>query len=86
MMNSGQPPPGIPPETYWLSNEDYQKVVGHLSFDIQKVLGVFDCYGQGIFIRQATAEITRIAENFGLRVRGIDKIITIEEGRWRPVP
>ena len=72
---------------YWLSDEDYAKAVGQLKmqaagiFDFMKVderLPVRYMYGLGEGIPGATKEIVKLCEDFGLRVRGIDKEISLE--------
>ena len=40
------------------------------------MLSVFRGYGNGVFIPEAIDEIAKLCEDFGLRVRGIDKAIT----------
>ncbi len=59
----------------WLSDEDYQKAVGSLRLHVAGVLGVFDTMGMGVFINEAAEQIVKLSEDFGLRVRGIDKMI-----------
>ncbi len=72
---------------HWLSDEEYAKAIGQLRMQIT---GVFDfmkvddkipiryMHGFGEFIPGAVAEIVKLAEDFGLRVRGIDKTISLE--------
>jgi 6-pyruvoyl-tetrahydropterin synthase len=71
----------------WLSDEEYQKAITQLRM---QVYGVFDflkvdnklpvkyLYGMGEFIEGAVDEIVRLAEDFGLRVRKIDKALSLE--------
>lgn len=61
-----------------LSDEEYTKAIGQFRIAVGAVLGVFDRYGQGVYILGALTEIVRLAEDFGLRVRGVDKPISIE--------
>ena len=76
-----------PGRVHWLPQEEYDKVVGQLRLQIG---GVFDFlkvddklpvryqYGMGDFVPGAVEEIVRLAEDFGLRVRGADKPLSIE--------
>lgn len=61
-----------------LSDESYAKAVGLLRMQIGAILQPFDMYGLGVFIRGAQDEIVKLAEDFGLVVRGVDKPISIE--------
>jgi len=61
-----------------LSDEDYQKAVGQFRLAIGAVLTTFNMYGMDIYIQGAQEEIVQLAEDFGQRVRGIDKPISIE--------
>jgi len=73
-----------------LPDGDYQKAIGQLKLQVS---GVFDflkvddsipvryVYGMGEFIPGAITEIVKLAEDFSLRVRGQDKIISIEHVR-----
>lgn len=65
------------PNIHWLSDDDYAKAVGQLRLQVANILGVFSMYGLGDYIPEATNEIVRRAEDFGLRVRGVDKIIAL---------
>jgi len=38
-------------------------------------------YGTEAFVHGAVQEIVRLAEDFGLKVRGVDKIISIDKVR-----
>lgn len=72
---------------HWLPQQEYDKIIGQ--FRLQ-VAGVFDFlkvdeklpvryqYGMGAFVPSAIEEIVRLAEDFGLRVRGADKPLSIE--------
>ncbi len=77
---------GIP----YLPDEDYRKAVGQLRmqltavFDFLKVddkLPIRYFHGMGEFIPGAVEEIIKLAEDFSLRVRGVDKPISIEHVR-----
>lgn len=60
-----------------LSDEEYTKAIGQFRLAVNAMLGVFDRYGQGVYIPGASDEIVRLAEDFGLRVRGVDKPISL---------
>lgn len=84
-VETGESPErGIEPEEVDLPNivlddELYAKAKGLLKMAVGNVLKVFDMYGMGAHIGQAQDEIVRLAEDFGLAVRGIDeKPISIE--------
>ena len=71
----------------WLSEDDYAKAVGQLRmqmtgiFDFLKVdekLPIRYMYGMGPHIPGAINEMIKLAEDFGLRVRDIDKAISLE--------
>jgi len=62
----------------WLPDEEYSKAVGQFRLQVGVVLRIFDAYGQGVFITQAVGEIVKLAEDFGLRVRGVDKPISLD--------
>lgn len=66
---------------HWLSEEEYQKAVTQLRMQLNEKNGVFSpfrTYGLDAYIPGAIDEIIRLTEDFGLRVRGIDKPINIE--------
>lgn len=74
-------------KVHWLSDEDYAKAIGQFRmniiaiFDFMKVddkIPVRYMYGLGNFVQNAVEEIVRLTEDFGLRVRGIDKEISIK--------
>ena len=72
---------------HWLKDEDYAKAIGQLRMN---VAGVFDfmkvddkipiryMYGMSEFIQGAIEEIIKLTEDFALRARGIDKVISLE--------
>jgi len=73
-------PPVIPPviPLHWLPKEDYDKAVGQFRLQLNGVMEPFRQYGQDVFIPQAIEECVRLAEDFGLRVRGMPKPIALE--------
>ena len=63
---------GITQPITWLSDEDYKKAVGQLRLQLVGVFTPFECYGLQAFIPGATIIVIKLAEDFGLRVRGVD--------------
>ena len=66
---------------HWLPEEEYQKAVTQLRMQLNSENGVFApfrLYGLEPFIPGAIGEVVRLAEDFSLRVRGIDKPISLE--------
>jgi len=61
-----------------LDEEDYTKAVGQLKLAVGAVLSVFNMYGMDVYIAGAQKEIVQLAEDFGQRLRGVDKPISIE--------
>jgi hypothetical protein len=74
-------PPELPGNVTWLSDSDYAKAVGQFRLQINGVFDPFRQYGQDVFVPAAVEEIVELAEDFGLRVRGIDKEITLSRIR-----
>ena len=66
------------PDINWLSDEDYAKAVGQFRIQLNGVFEPFNLYGLGVHIPGAIEEITKLTEDFGLRVRGMDKPISLE--------
>ena len=69
-----QAPDGV----HWLPKEEYDKAVGQLERQLTGVFDPFHNYGQDVYILGAIAECVKLAEDFGLRVRGIDKEIALD--------
>ena len=61
-----------------LNDEDYNKAVGQFKLAVGAVLTCFNMYGMSAYIGGAQTEIVQLAEDFGQRVRGLDKPISIE--------
>lgn len=62
-----------------VDDETYAKAVGQFRLAVGGVLSVFSMYGMDVFIQGAQEEIVRLAEDFGLRIRGdIDHPISLE--------
>jgi len=68
-------------DIHWLPQEEYDKAVGQLRLQLNGVMSPFRQYGQDVFIPQAINEIIRLAEDYGLRVRGIPKPIALSLAR-----
>jgi hypothetical protein len=62
----------------WLPEEDYAKAVGQLRGAIIGLMHPLRMYGQQDYVDQVIPEILSLSEDFGLRVRGIDKPISVE--------
>lgn len=61
-----------------LPEDDYKKAIGQLRLQLNGVFEPFRMYGLQDYIPGATDECVRLAEDFGLRVRGVDKPINLE--------
>ncbi len=61
-----------------IPEEEYNKAVGQLRLQLNGVFEPFNSYGLDIFIPGAISEVVRLAEDFGLRIRGVDKPISLE--------
>ena len=68
---------------HWLPDTEYAKAVGQLRLQVGGVLSAFRAYGLDVFVPGAVDEIVKLAEDFGLRVRGVDKPIDLESVRRR---
>jgi hypothetical protein len=66
------------PGIHWLSDEDYQKAVTALSLQVSGALRPLRRYGQDVYCDGAAVEIVKLCEDFGLRVRGVDKEISLQ--------
>ncbi len=66
---------------HWLPEEEYKKAIGQFRLQLNGVFAPFNLYGLGVFIDSAIAETVKLTEDFGLRVRGIDKTISLESVR-----
>jgi len=63
---------------FWLPQEQYDKAVLQLRLQVGGIMHPLRMYGQDPFVDQAIDEIVRLTEDFGLRVRGVDKPISLE--------
>lgn len=69
--------------SFWISQEEYDKAIGQFGLQLNEVFKPFKMYGLDVFISGAIDEITQLAEDFGLRVRGVDQPIDIGYVRRR---
>jgi hypothetical protein len=63
---------------HWLPEEEYQKAKTQLAINVGVILQPLSRYGQQVYVDQALPEIIKLCEDFGLRVRGVNKIISLE--------
>lgn len=68
----------IPDNIHWLSDEEYQKVVSQLRLQFNGIFQSFHMYGLDAYIPGAIEECVKLCEDYGLRVRGIDKPLSLE--------
>ncbi len=63
----------------WLSEESYAKARWQYKTNVRELLKqVFDQYGLGVFIDGTVDEIWQLTEDWGLRLRSIDKPISLD--------
>lgn len=60
-----------------IPDEQYNKLKFQLQGQFIAILNVFNCYGMNNDVLQAIEECVRVAENFGMAVRGWEKSIHI---------
>ena len=70
-------------KVFWLPELEYQKAVGQFRLQLNGIFTPFHGYGHDVFILPAIDEVTRLTEDFGLRVRGVDKPLSLIEIRRR---
>ena len=68
-------------DIHWLPQDIYDKAVSQFRMQLGGILHPLRKYGQDPFVDQAIIEIVKLTEDFSLRVRGVDKIISLEEIR-----
>jgi hypothetical protein len=59
----------------YLADEEYTKAIGQFRMKVYALLDFFDQYGLGIGIDPIAKQIVRMAEEFGMVVRGEDRPI-----------
>lgn len=60
-----------------IDEEHYQKAIGQFRLQLNGIMSCFRCYGLGNDVNEASEEIVRLAENFGMLVRGKDAPIAV---------
>ena len=60
-------------EYMWLSDEDWNKLVGQFKMHVAETLGCFNMYGMGDFVGGAVDEIVELFIDGTQKVRGKDK-------------
>lgn len=63
----------------WLPDKEYREAVRELTSSVGTTLAVFDIYGMGNYIPEATHAIVKAAEDFGLKLRGVPKKIAVKK-------
>ncbi len=64
-----------PDGVHWLPQDAYDKAVGSFRLHVTALMSPFNTMGMDVFIPGTVDQIVKAAEDFGLRVRGVDKII-----------
>jgi hypothetical protein len=64
--------------THWLSDEEYQKARTQLRLQFGGVMRKYAMHGFQNFIDPDIETLVKLAEDFALRVRGVDKPISLE--------
>jgi len=64
-----------------IDEASYQKARGQFRLQVGEVLSPFRMYGLHIYIPGALEEITELAEQFAMRVRGKNQPIMLESKR-----
>lgn len=67
--------------THWLSDADYAKAKFHLRAALTGIFDSFKMYGLQENVPGAIEEAVRVAEDFSLIVRGVDRPISLERIR-----
>ena len=65
-------------KVHWLPQDVYDKLVGQYRLQLNGIFSPFRSYGMDVLIPQSIEEVVKLTEAFGLRVRGIDKIVSLE--------
>jgi hypothetical protein len=60
-----------------IPQESYDKAVGQFRLQLNGIMNCFRCYGLQDDVDGAIIEIIKLAEQFGMRVRGVDKPIHV---------
>ena len=62
-----------------IPQENYDKAVGQFRLQLNGIMNCFRCYGLNEDVDGACNEIVKLAELFGMRVRGKDVPIKVRE-------
>ena len=68
-------------DIFWVEEDKYQKAVGQLRMQLNAVFLPFQAYGLDVFVPGAITEVIKLCEDFSLRVRGVDKPISLDNIR-----
>lgn len=71
---------------YWLSEEEYKKAIGQLRLQFNGIFEPFHRPGSdtvtssivGMTLTPMIEELLKLAEDYGLRVRGVNKVISLD--------
>uniref|UniRef100_A0A6M3JRS2 Uncharacterized protein n=1 Tax=viral metagenome TaxID=1070528 RepID=A0A6M3JRS2_9ZZZZ len=68
-----------------IPQEQYDKAVGQFRLQLGAAMNCFRCYGMNDDVDSVMVEVTKLAEQFAMRVRGKDIPIKVRENpRRRP--
>jgi len=65
-------------EITWLEENAYKKAIGQFRLQLNGVFEPFKFYGLKEYVPGAIAEIVKLAEDFSLHTRGVDKPISLD--------
>jgi len=69
---------------YYLPEDEWNKAKWQYTSNVRKLLkDVFDIYGLGVFIDGTVEEIWQLTEDWSMRIRGVDKPISLDYIRQR---
>jgi hypothetical protein len=58
----------------WLPDDEYKKCIFQFRGQLMNIMRPLELYGQKPIVDEAIEQIVKLTEDFGLRVRGIEKI------------
>lgn len=62
-----------------ISQSEYDKALGQFRLQLNGIMSNFRCYGMNEDVDGASEEIVKLAEQFGMRVRGKDVPIKVRD-------
>jgi hypothetical protein len=65
----------------WLPEPEYNKARFQLKSQIMAIMKPLELYGQKPIVDEVVNQVVSLAEDFSLRVRGVDKAL-IAKSRW----